>query len=168
MNHYLNHKCVTRPQWVKGGAITHISHFMVKSRYSESIRNGFGVWHRSQHTHGWAHSMTDIHHGNLISELDYNHKSWCHLFIQCACCQICKIAGCACAGIAGNVSPPPGLAIPICITTRAWRTCRKACRDLTSVFFKSVAEKKFRQSAILHILWEAHLTMITVSLVALF
>ena len=44
--------------------------------------------------------------------------------ITWASCQIRKIAGCACAGNAGN-----GLAIPTCITARAWRTCRDACRD---------------------------------------
>ena len=47
--------------------------------------------------------------------------------------QIRKIAGCACTGNAGNVSPPPTtketIAIPACITARAWRTCRDACRD---------------------------------------
>ena len=36
-------------------------------------------------------------------------------------CQIRKIAGCACAGNAGNVfSRHRGLAIPTCITARAW------------------------------------------------
>ena len=49
--------------------------------------------------------------------------------------QIRKIAGCACAGNAGNVSPAAEfkgkreLAIPACITARASRTCRDACRD---------------------------------------
>ena len=44
--------------------------------------------------------------------------------------QIRKIAGCACAGNAGNVSPGHRrLAIPTCITARASRTCRDACRD---------------------------------------
>ena len=49
--------------------------------------------------------------------------------------QICKIAGCACAGNAGNVFPATDfkenrwLAIPTCITARASRTCRDACRD---------------------------------------
>ena len=52
-----------------------------------------------------------------------------------ASCQIGKLAGCACAGNAGNVFPPPTwkethqLAIPVCITARASRTCRDACRD---------------------------------------
>ena len=47
-----------------------------------------------------------------------------------ASCQIRKIASCACAGNAGNVFPRHrGLAIPTCITARAWRTCRDACRD---------------------------------------
>ena len=50
-------------------------------------------------------------------------------------CQMCKIAGCACAGNAGNVFPATDfrgnrwLAIPACITARASRTCRDACRD---------------------------------------
>ena len=49
--------------------------------------------------------------------------------------QIRKIAGCACAGNAGNVLPAADfkahhyLAIPACITARASRTCRDACRD---------------------------------------
>ena len=44
--------------------------------------------------------------------------------------QIRKIAGCACARNAGNVFPAHrGLAIATCITARAWRTCRDACRD---------------------------------------
>ena len=49
--------------------------------------------------------------------------------------QIRKIAGCACAGNAGNVFPATDfkenrwLAIPTCITARASRTCRDACRD---------------------------------------
>ena len=50
-------------------------------------------------------------------------------------CQMCKIAGFACAGNAGNVFPATDfrgnrwLAIPACITARASRTCRDACRD---------------------------------------
>ena len=46
-----------------------------------------------------------------------------------------KIAGCACAENAGNVFPDTEfkgnrwLAIPTCITARAWRTCLDACRD---------------------------------------
>ena len=47
-----------------------------------------------------------------------------------ASCQIPIIANCACAGNAGNVFPHHrGLAIPTCITARASRTCRDACRD---------------------------------------
>ena len=42
--------------------------------------------------------------------------------------QIRKIAGCACTGNAGNVSPGHRrLAIPTCITVRAWRTCCCCC-----------------------------------------
>ena len=49
--------------------------------------------------------------------------------------QIRQIAGCACAGTAGNVLPATDikgnhqLAIPACITARASRTCRDACWD---------------------------------------
>ena len=49
--------------------------------------------------------------------------------------QICKIAGCACAGNAGSVFPSTDFKgnrwspIPVCITTRASRTCYDACRD---------------------------------------
>ena len=49
--------------------------------------------------------------------------------------QIRNIAGCACAGNAGNVFPATDfkgnreLALPACITARASRTCRDACRD---------------------------------------
>ena len=32
-------------------------------------------------------------------------------------------------GMPGTLSPPPRLAIPTCITARAWRTCSDACRD---------------------------------------
>ena len=39
--------------------------------------------------------------------------------------QIRKIAGCACVGNAGNVFP----ATATCVTARASRTCRDACRD---------------------------------------
>ena len=59
--------------------------------------------------------------------------------------QTRKIAGCACAGNAGNVYPAtdfkgnPQLAISTCITARASRTCRDACRDLWS----AVAGKTF-------------------------
>ena len=49
---------------------------------------------------------------------------------QWASCHIRKIADCACAGDAGNVFPcHRGLAIPTCITARAWRTCRDTWRD---------------------------------------
>ena len=42
--------------------------------------------------------------------------------------QIRKIAGCACAG-SRTFPRHRRLAIPICITARAWRTCRDAFRD---------------------------------------
>ena len=48
---------------------------------------------------------------------------------------ICKIVGCVCAGNAGSEFPVTDFrgnrwsAIPACITARARRTCRDACRD---------------------------------------
>ena len=54
---------------------------------------------------------------------------------QLASYQIRKVVGCACAGNAGNLFPATifkrirFLAIPACITARASRTCRDACRD---------------------------------------
>ena len=61
----------------------------------------------------------------------------CKHWSQWASYQILKTAGCACAGNAGNDFPPPPtsketdcwLAIPSCITARASRTCRDACRE---------------------------------------
>ena len=57
-------------------------------------------------------------------------------FMAWASYQIRKIADCACARNAGNVFPHTAdfkgnryLAIPACITARASRTCRDACRD---------------------------------------
>ena len=59
-----------------------------------------------------------------------------HVFITSwALYQIRKIAGCVCAGNAGNVFPATDFkgnrqfAIPACITARASRTCRDACRN---------------------------------------
>ena len=49
--------------------------------------------------------------------------------------DLCKIAGCACAGYARNIFPTTDfkgnrqIAIPACITAHVWRTCRDACRD---------------------------------------
>ena len=57
------------------------------------------------------------------------------LCIAWASYQIRKIAGCACAGNAGNDFPATAfignrlLAIPACITARASSTCCDACRD---------------------------------------
>ena len=87
--------------------------------------------------------MTDIQHGNRIKELDYNHKSWCYLFIQCACCQIRIIVGCACAGIAGNVFPATGVSDSdmhhdTCVTPVPWRLPGL----LTSGFFWSRWQRK--------------------------
>ena len=78
--------------------------------------------------------------------------------------QIRKIAGFACAGNAGNVFPAIDLkgncylAIPACMTSHAWRTCRDACRDR----WPAVAGKTFpaipahAQSAILRIGQKLH------------
>ena len=58
--------------------------------------------------------------------------------------QIRNIAGCTCAGNAGNVFPATNfkgnhsIAIPACITARVSCTCRDACRDrLTAVARKT-------------------------------
>ena len=78
--------------------------------------------------------------------------------------QIHKVAGCACAVNAGNVFLATDfkgnhyLAIPACITARASRTCRDACRDR----WHAVRGKTFpafpehAQPAILRIWQEAH------------
>ena len=78
--------------------------------------------------------------------------------------QIRKFAGCACAGNARNVSPTTDfkgsckLAIPACITARASRTCRDACRDrLPTVTGKTFpAFPAHAQPTILRIWQEAH------------
>ena len=73
--------------------------------------------------------------------------------------QIPKIAGCTCAGNAGNLFPATDLlAIPACITTRASCTCRDTCQ----VANPWVAGKTFSafpahvQPAILRIWQETH------------
>ena len=82
---------------------------------------------------------------------------------------MCKIAGCPCAGNAGNVFPATDfkgnrlLAIPVCITARTSHTCRDACR----VRKPAVAGKTFpafpahAQPAILRIWKEAHVCVTT-------
>ena len=51
------------------------------------------------------------------------------MFISWVSYQIRKIAGCACVGNSGKVSPATDwLAIPTCITAPAWCTCRNVCR----------------------------------------
>ena len=59
-----------------------------------------------------------------------------------ASCQICKIAGCACAGNAGNVFP--ALAIPTCITARAPCTCLGSLRS--GILWSRCREKRTRHS----------------------
>ena len=78
--------------------------------------------------------------------------------------QIIKTVGCACAGNAGNVFPATNfrgnrqLATPACITARASRTCRDACRDrwpvVTGKTFPAIPAHA--QPAILRIWQEAH------------
>ena len=77
----------------------------------------------------------------ILSQYDYLfHKMWARNVITAhhilwASYQICKIAGCAFAGNAGNVflaTDVKGnrfLATPACIMKRAPGTCRDACRD---------------------------------------
>ena len=66
-------------------------------------------------------------------------------------------------GMPGTFPRHRGLAIPTCITARAWRTCRDACWDASQGFpLKLVAGKPFpvfpahAQRAILRIWQEAH------------
>ena len=95
----------------------------------------------------------------------FTHRPNLHeLTISWASYQICKIAGCVCAGNARNVFPATDfkgnrkLATPACTTARASRTCRDAYRDR----YPAVAGKTFpafpahAQPAILRIWQEAH------------
>ena len=52
----------------------------------------------------------------------------CNFVVLCASYQIRKIAGVHAPGTGEKFSPPPRVAIPTCITARAWRTFRDACR----------------------------------------
>ena len=80
----------------------------------------------------WRFSLADTAHSKCRS--NYTLKVYV-LTSPWTSCQIRKIAGCACAGNAGNVFPATDfkgnrmLAIPACITARASCTCRDACRD---------------------------------------
>ena len=83
--------------------------------YNESFTNDY-FWVGQKRTGEW----TIPSHGDVMT--------W-------ASCQIRKSVGCACAENAENVFPATDfkgnhkLAIPTCITARASRTCRDACRD---------------------------------------
>ena len=77
----------------------------------------------------WIFYVQNIpHHHHRHRHRHHPSSSW-------ASYQIRKIAGCACAGNAGNVFPATDfkgnrlLATLACITARASRTCRDACRD---------------------------------------
>ena len=93
--------------------------------------------------------------GNKTTTCDRNDNIY-HAYKQWstypwASCLIREIAGCACAGNAWNVFPATdfkgnrSLAIPVCIATRASRTCRDSCRDrLPVVVRKNVPCMHFR------------------------
>ena len=94
---------------------------------------------------------------------DVSHKGRLTLRTPWASYQIRKIAGCACAGNAGNVLPATDfkgnclLAILACITARAWRTCRDACRNRQPAMGKTFpAFPAHVQPTILRIWQEAH------------
>ena len=74
------------------------------------------------------------HHTALNIDQQLHAKKWNIITHPWASYQIRKIVGCACAGNAGNVFPATDFKgnpayITACITARAWRACRDACRD---------------------------------------
>ena len=93
--------------------------------------------------------------------------------MQLASYQICKIAGCACAGNAGNIFPATDskgnrwLVIPACIMVSASRTCRDACRDrLPAVVGKTFPVfPAHAQPTILCICQEAHLVIESIRII---
>ena len=116
---------------------------------------------------GYPHINNTRDTSSIIPMASYQYCRWRHIDItkaQWASYQIRKIVCCACAGIAGNVFPATSfkgkrkLVIPACITARASRTCRDACRDLYSVGAGKTfpAFPAHAQPAILRIWQEAH------------
>ena len=102
---------------------------------------GLGQWDNALHTNTPSHWLSlcpewsEYAHDVALSCL--LHALGLCIFVwvasptvgQWASYQIRKIAGCTCRNT-GNVYPHyRGLAIPTCITARASRTCRDACRD---------------------------------------
>ena len=88
----------------------------------------FGIFLFQSHGQMVLKSISDGH-----TQASTTSTRWCKAFVcfqlnflSWASYQICKIAGCACVGNAGNVFPATafkgnhGLAIPACITARAW------------------------------------------------
>ena len=124
-NHYLNqwwlrilaHKCVTQPRWV----YCHQCEKKHKTWYVIKIKLVLSLYLLEFHVNC---RCRPLHWGQDVS----GGLAW-------ASCQIRKIVDCACAGNAGIVFPATAfkgncqLAIPACITARASRTCRDACRD---------------------------------------
>ena len=80
----------------------------------------------------------EMNMGRMVAFLQYAVPHTVAEIVPWTSYQIRKIAGCVCAGNAGNVFPRHrGLAIPTYITARAWRTCRDACRGrLIAVSFE--------------------------------
>ena len=105
------------------------------------------------------HFANDFFNNIFVGETEGHQWFW-----QWASYQIRKIVGCACTGNAGSVFPATDfkgdrqLVIPACITARASRTCRDACRHR----LPAMAGKTFptlpahAQPSILHIWQEAH------------
>ena len=83
----------------------------------------------------WAHIVGSAWQDTLLCQTWPIETVVWESYPTVASCQIYKVAGCACAGNAGNVFPATDfkgnreLAIPACITARAWSTCRDAYRN---------------------------------------
>ena len=82
-----------------------------------------------------SHCLIDVKLSLFLSSSLMPLPTWIACFTLWNSYQLRKIAGCASAENAGNVFPATDfkgnrqLAIPVCLTVRAWRTCRDACRD---------------------------------------
>ena len=99
--------------------------------FLKSLRCGFrsnSVTHSQYHGWWWPGSLR--HQDSSTHDIDYeecvsSYLTWGRISTTCVLSNTWN-CGCACAGNAGNVFP--ATAIPTCITARAWRTCRNACR----------------------------------------
>ena len=109
---FTDNQCLTEQVLQSIGLYT--AAFRLQWYYHLELYHGVAI-----HTHIRVVSVNIL----LASQTERADSPW-------ASCRILKTAGCACAGNAGNVfHRQRGLAIPTCITARAWRTCHDACRD---------------------------------------